>query len=376
MTHFGEQMALPCVLMRGGTSKAVFFNDAALPPPGAARDELLVRVMGAGDPLQIDGLGGSRLSTSKVAIIAPSQRADSDVDYSFVQVDVEQRRVSHAGNCGNISAAVGPYAIDEGLVPAQEPITSVRIHNVNTGAIMVARVPVFRGRARVLGNCAIAGVPGTAAEVLMDYAGAVGARTGRVLPTGDVCDLVALESGRQIEVSICDAGNPCVFVRAADVGLTGFEAPEAINTAPEQALLREIRGKCGVRLGFWDDWRADDLPGMPMLVLVAPPSQAQHCDLMTRLLYTTICHTSIAATGAICVAAAASIPGTVAHAAGVQGEPGVVRIGHPTGVTPVRVQLSAGDTTPPHFEVLGFACTARRLLAGAVFVPIDQEATA
>jgi 2-methylaconitate cis-trans-isomerase PrpF len=192
VSRFGEQLALPCVLMRGGTSKAVFFHESALPPPGATRDELLMLVMGAGDPLQIDGLGGSRLSTSKVAIIAPSRRDDADVDYSFAQVDVEQRRVLHDGNCGNISAAVGPYAIDEGLVQAQEPFTAVRIHNVNTGALMVARVPVSGGRARVLGDCTIAGVPGTAAEILMDYAGAIGSRTGHLLPTGNARDLVVL----------------------------------------------------------------------------------------------------------------------------------------------------------------------------------------
>ena len=375
MSGFGEQVALPCVLMRGGTSKAVFFHDSALPPHGAARDALLMRVMGAGDPLQIDGLGGSRLSTSKVAIIAPSARPDADVDYSFVQVDVEQRRVSHDGNCGNISAAVGPFAVDEGLVEAREPFTAVRIRNVNTGALMVARVPVADGRARVLGDCAIAGVPGTAAEVLMDYAGAVGSRTGHLLPTGKIRDRVTLEDSRQIEVSIFDAGNPCVFVRAADVRLTGFEAPASINLAQELRLLREIRGKCGQRLVFWDDWRAADLPAMPMLVLAAAPADAD-CDLMTRLLYADVCHPSIAATGAICVAAAASIPGSVAHALCVQREPGVVRVGHPTGVTPVRVQLSAADRETPHFEVLGFARTARRLMAGAVFVPHDKEVLA
>lgn len=374
MSSFGEQFTLPCVLMRGGTSKAVFFHESALPPSGAARDELLMRVMGAGDPLQIDGLGGSRLSTSKVAIIAPSRRDDADVDYTFVQVDVEQRQVFHDGNCGNISAAVGPYAVDEGLVQAKEPFTAVRIHNVNTGALMVARVPVSRGRARVLGDCAIAGVPGTAAEILMDYAGAIGSRTGHLLPTGNARDLVVLEDGRRIEVSFCDAGNPCVFVRATDVGLTGHEAPLAINAAPQQDLMREIRGKCGVRLGFWSDWRAADLPAMPMLVLVSAPANAQDCDVMTRLLYANVCHPSIAATGAICVAAAASIPGSVVHAACSQASRGVVRIGHSTGVTSVRVQLSAASQVLPQFEVLGFACTARRLMAGAVFLPIDKEA--
>jgi 2-methylaconitate isomerase len=373
MSSFGEQFTLPCVLMRGGTSKAVFFQESALPPPGAARDELLMRVMGAGDPLQIDGLGGSRLSTSKVAIIAPSRRDDADVDYSFVQVDVEQRQVFHDGNCGNISAAVGPYAIDEGLMQAKEPFTTVRIHNVNTGALMVARVPVSGGRAQVIGDCAIVGVPGTAAEVLMDYAGAIGSRTGHLLPTGTASDLVILEDGRQVEVSICDAGNPCVFVRASDVGLRGDETPAALNAAPQQCVLQEIRGKCGVRLNFWSDWRDAELPAMPMLVLVSTPANVEDCDVMTRLFYKNTCHPSIAATGAICVAAAACVPGSVVHATRSQTTSGVVRIGHPSGMTPVRVQISAAGQAQPQFDVLGFARTARRLMAGEVFLPNYME---
>ncbi|MEJ7687366.1 MAG: PrpF domain-containing protein, partial [Variovorax sp.] len=230
MTHepSPDQVAVPCVLMRGGTSKALFFHEKDVPPPGAARDRLLKRAMGTPDLLQIDGLGGSRLVTSKVAIVRRSSRADADVDYTFAQVDIERDAVGYEANCGNISSAVGPFAVDEGLIEPVEPVTTVRIYNTNTEKMLVAKVPVAGGKARVLGDCAIAGVPGTGAEILMDYSDTVGAKTGRLLPTGRVVDTVELKDGRTVEVSICDAANPCVFVSAKELGLTGSELPNAI----------------------------------------------------------------------------------------------------------------------------------------------------
>ena len=184
MSGFDEadQIAIRCTILRGGTSKGVYLLEHDIPPPGELRDRLLKRVMGSPDMLQIDGLGGSRLITSKMAIIKRSSRPDADVDYTYAQVNPERDQIVYTSNCGNISAGVGPFAIDSGLVAADAPMTAVRIHNTNTGKILVAHVPVAGGRAKVTGDFAIDGVPGTGAEIRMDYAGTVGAKTGYMLP--------------------------------------------------------------------------------------------------------------------------------------------------------------------------------------------------
>ena len=273
VTEEPEQIGVPCTILRGGTSKGVYLMEENIPPPGPERDRLLKAIMGTPDILQIDGLGGSRLITSKMAIIKRSERPDADVDYTFAQVSVERDLIMYSSNCGNISSGVGPFAIDSGLVPATAPVTVVRICNTNTGKILIAHVPVSGGRASVTGDFAIDGVPGTGAEIRMDYAATVGAKTGHMLPTGHVTDTLALEDGRSVTVSICDVANPCVFVRAEDVGLEGSELPD--HFAREGALIeriREIRGKAAERIAFTDDWRDVDRrsPSLPLFVIVLP----------------------------------------------------------------------------------------------------------
>lgn len=376
-----EQHALRAVLVRGGTSKALFFHREDVPPAGPERERLLKRLMGTPDPLQIDGLGGATLSTSKVAIVGRSERPDADIDYDFVQVEVIRDAVDIALNCGNISAAVGPFAIDEGLVAAVEPVTKVRIWNTNTNTLLVAMVPVRNGRARVDGTCTIPGVPGTGAEILMDYAASVGSRTGALLPTGHAIDTISMEAGGTIEVTLCDAANPCVFVSAEALGLRGDELPsEMAADATLMTQVAELRGKAGVALGFWPDWRATGLPAIPMLVIVAPPREhtlldgralsASDVDLCARLFFLDHCHPSLAGTGALCLAAAARVEGTVVQRvlAPAARRAEDVRLGHPSGVTPVKAVLD------PHaagirFAALGLARTARRLMAGSVYVP-------
>lgn len=376
MIAFGDQLGIPCVLMRGGTSKAAFFHARDLPPMGASRDSLLARLIGNGDPSQIDGLGGARLNTSKVAIIAPSSHADADVDYTFVQVGVDFEGVSHDGNCGNISSAVGAFAIDEQLVPTTAALTVVRIHNTNTGAVLRAQVPVAQGRAAATGECAIAGVPGKGAQVLMDYSGSVGALTGHLLPTGLVREDIVLDSGVHIEVTLCDAGNPCIFVAAPSLGMSGRETPEEVESACSQEALQELRAKAGVRMGLWADWRMDRPPVIPLLVIVSKPASHETFDVMTRLMYGTACHTSIAATGAICTAAAARVAGSVVamHSAPDEGRDvsEEFNVGHPSGATTVLARAS-GDPLNLRFDLLGFARTARRIMAGTVFVPESVE---
>lgn len=378
-----EQIATPCVLMRGGTSKALFFHEKAIPPAGVARDSFLKRAMGTPDLLQIDGVGGSRLVTSKVAIISQSKRPDADVDFLFAQVDIERDIVGYDGNCGNISSAVGPFAIDEGLVDATEPITRVRIYNVNTDKMLLAKVQVAGGKARVLGDCAIPGVPGTGAEILMDYAGTVGAKTGKLLPSSHATDSITLEDGRRIEVTICDVANPCVFFAAESVGLTGSELPIPIsgNTALIETI-GEIQGKAGQLIGMWSDWRAHHLPGLPLAVMVAAAAAfddvngetqpVDSMDLRARLVFLGKCHDSMAGTGSMCTAAASRIPGSVVNQAvgAARAAAATLRIGHPLGVMEVKVVTEAGDdAAQPRFKALGLTRTARRLMAGEVYVP-------
>ncbi|MDO8769757.1 MAG: PrpF domain-containing protein [Burkholderiaceae bacterium] len=380
-----EQTEVRCVLMRGGTSKALFFHEADVPPAGPARDRLLKRAMGTPDMMQIDGMGGSRAVTSKVAIIRRSARPDADVDYTFAQVDIDRDLVGYDGNCGNISSAVAPFSIDEGLVDAVEPLTTVRIYNTNTDKLLVSRVQVQGGKARVLGNCAIAGVPGTGAEILMDYSGTVGAKTGKLLPTGNVVDTVVLEDGRRIEVTVCDTANPCVFIAAASLGLCGSELPQAIAaSAGLIETIGEIQSKVGQQIGLYQDWRDVHLPGLPLAVLVAPPADftdmngaTQHAadmDLRARLVFIGQCHESMAGTGSMCTAAASRVPGTLVNrAVGARAAMETLRIGHPLGVMEVKVVAqTAADPAQTTFSALGLTRTARRLMAGIVYVPNDD----
>ena len=220
-----EMERIPCVIMRGGTSKAVFLLENDLPRGSAKRDAVILSVFGSPDPRQIDGLGGADPLTSKVAIIGPSQRPDADIDYTFGQVDIHTAYVDYSSNCGNISSAVGPFAITQGLVRAAEPTTVVRIYNTNTKKVFEAEVPVVNGQPAVLGDYKIHGVPGTGARIGVNLAGTVGAKTGRLLPTGNPADWIDVPDFGRLEVSMVDAGSPMVFVRAADLGLVGTESP-------------------------------------------------------------------------------------------------------------------------------------------------------
>jgi 2-methylaconitate cis-trans-isomerase PrpF len=382
--HDDEQTEIPCVLMRGGTSKALFFHESDIPPPGPARDRMLKRAMGTPDVLQIDGMGGSKLVTSKIAIIKKSQRADADVDYTFAQVDVERDLIGYDANCGNISSAVAPFSIDEALVDVTEPMTTVRIHNTNTGTILVSKVQVKNGKARVSGDCAIAGVPGTGSEILMDYTDTIGAKTGKLLPTGLRVDMIDLEDGRRIEVSIVDAATPCVFIAAHSLGLSGSELPPDISA--DRALIEtigEIQSKAGERIGLYQNWKDVHLPGLPLAVMVAPAAdyvdtnhelvKSFECDLRARLVFLGKCHDSMAGTGSMCTAAASRVPGTLVNdAVGKQAAADTLRIGHPLGVMPVKVLARQGEApTVTRFDALGMQRTARRLMSGMVYVPRD-----
>jgi 2-methylaconitate cis-trans-isomerase PrpF len=376
-----EQTGIHCVLMRGGTSKGLYFHEADLPGPGPRRDAVLLRLMGSPDVLQIDGLGGSRPITSKAALIAPSAHSGADVDYTFAQVEIDRAGVGYAGNCGNISAGVGPFAVDEGLVEAVEPVTRVRIFNTNTRALIVAEVPVRDGRARVAGDLAIPGVPGTGAEIVMNWVATIGAKTGRLLPTGRAVDVITLESGGTVRATLCDAGNACVWVLATELGWTGSELADEINAdAGLIGVVREIRGKAAVRMGLAAAWaRVDEeSPGLPMVGLVAPPAgyrtlsggsvEEKEMDLRVRLVFMNRWHESIAGSASICLAAASRLPGSVVEAVSAGRRRGELLIGHPSGITPAKVEARGGPGGVT-FDVLGFSRTARRLMDGTAYYP-------
>ena len=300
-------------------------------------------------------------------------------------MDIAGSGVGYEGNCGNISAGVGPFAIDEGLVPAQEGVTRVRIYNTNTAKVLVASVPVQDGRAMVAGDYEVPGVPGTGAEIGMNWAATVGAKTGRLLPTGRAMDMITLADGRQIAASLVDAANPCVWVRGADFGLNGAESARQVNA--DKTLLeavRDARAAASVLFGFAEDRAVADArsPGLPMLGLVSPPTdyrtingadvRADDMDVRVHLIFLGSLHESIAGTGSICLAAASRIQGSTVFGLTRQTGQDVIRIGHPSGVTPAQVRARAVSERPfVHFEELGFSRTARRLMEGKAFFPVD-----
>ena len=380
-----EQIALRCTIMRGGTSKGIFLREHELPSAGPARDLLLKRLMGTPHHMQIDGLGGSNLLTSKIAIIGPPTVPHADIDYTFAQVEITRDVVDYAGNCGNVSAAVGPFAIDEGLVTAQDGTMTVRIHNTNTGKILLAHVPVARGRARVAGDYRIPGVTAPGAEIFLDYGLTLGAKSGTILPTGRRSEPLTLEDGREIEVSICDVANPAVFVTADDMGVEGGELPDAIDGSPRLlALLREVRGKAAKCMGLARSWRSvdDESALLPFVMIVSRPAPygtidggsvaAGDMDLRVRMIFMNHCHESMAGTGSMCIAAASRVPMSIANRFTERAAGERIRIGHPSGVMDVTVRAKPANTPEGVvFEGLGFSRTARRLMDGTAYVARD-----
>jgi 2-methylaconitate cis-trans-isomerase PrpF len=377
----GDQRIRAAVI-RGGTSKGVFLFEEDLPPQGSARDAMILKIFGSPDPRQINGLGGADPLTSKVAIIGRSTRSEADVNYTVGYVGIAQASIDYQGNCGNISLAVGPFAVDEGLVALTEPITRVRIFNTNTHRILEAEVPVRNGRAVSEGDFTMDGIPGSGARIVVNFVKAAGSKTGRLLPTGSVVDLLELDDGRTVRCSIVDAATPAVFVQAGDVGLTGTELPAETQTNPRiLAIMEELRAKAAVLMKLAPN-RDNVSPAVPKVGIVCSPKNyhtstgkpvsGSECDLVARTKALAVMHKAYAVTGGICLSAAAAIEGTVVHeVADPRVKSGVVRIGHPSGVSSFLVSVSKNASGEFELVKSGTAGTARRIMEGYVYVP-DQ----
>ncbi|WP_244625624.1 PrpF domain-containing protein [Methylobacterium mesophilicum] len=313
------QCSLPAVFMRGGTSKALMLHARDLPADREAWTPLLCRAMGSPDSYgrQLDGMGGGVSSLSKVCVIAPAARPDFDVDYTFVQVAIHEARIDLAGNCGNMSSAVGPFAIDEGLVrPRPGDAATVRIFNTNTRKAIHATFPLIGGRAREKGELAIPGVAGTGAAIRLDFLDPGGATTGRLLPSGRTRDVLEVPGHGSIEASLVDAANATVFVRAADLGLTGRERPDEVDARPDLLIrLEAIRAAGSVAMGIAPDLAAAHAVRMvPFICFVSPPDDGEEGDLVIRAISNGQAHRALPLTVSLCTAAAAQIDGTVVAA--------------------------------------------------------------
>ena len=350
--------AIPATLMRGGTSKGLYFHVADLPGDRASRDRVLLAAMGSPDLRQIDGVGGAHPLTSKVAVIGPASRAGADVDYLFLQVVVDKAEVSDSQNCGNILAGVGPWAIERGLVRAGDPVTSVRIHMVNTGSIAVAHVPTPRGVVEYEGEARIDGVPGTAAAIPIDFLDVAGSSCGSLFPTGRVVDEID-----GIEVTCIDNGMPVVVIAAADLGKTGSESPEALEAdLALKARVEKIRLAVGPKMNLGDVAKKT----VPKMTLVAPATAGG--SLNTRTFIPHRVHEAIGVLGAVSVATAAATPGSVAHRIAAKPSGGRLEIEHPTGFFTVDMDVVPdGDIVKVRRSAL--LRTARKLMQGQVFVP-------
>jgi len=377
-----EMFSIRCSIVRGGTSKGIFIMANELPADPERRDRYVREIFGSPDLRQIDGLGGADVLTSKLAIIGPSTRPDADVDYTFAQVSFANEVVDYRSNCGNISAGVAPFAVDNGLVAAVEPETTVRIHQVNTGTIITARIQVRDGKACVEGTEHIDGVPVDGSPIELDFSDSAGAITGKLLPTGNVTDTITTEDGAVYTVSLVDAAIPTVFIRAEALGLSGVEKPAEIEGDPAlMAKIEEIRGRGAVMMGLLEDWResAQKSAYAPFFACVSPARsygtfdgkevEGESIDMVSRLLFMQRMHKTHPGTGTVCMGAAARIPGSVVH--DVLSERGRedrrILIGHPAGTIPVVSGLREEDGAYI-LENASILRTARLIMEGRVYL--------
>jgi probable AcnD-accessory protein PrpF len=394
MAH-SAQIKIPATYMRGGTSKGVFFRLQDLPEaaqvPGPARDSLLLRVIGSPDPYakQIDGMGGATSSTSKTVILSKSSRADHDVDYLFGQVSIDKPFVDWSGNCGNLSAAAGPFAISNGLVDASRVphngVAVVRIWQANIGKTIIAHVPITEGAVQETGDFELDGVTFPAAEVqleFMDPAAEEEGAGGSMFPTGNLVDELEVPGVGTFKATMINAGIPTIFVNASDIGYTGTELQDAINGDPE-ALNRfeAIRAYGAMRMGLIGNVdEAAKRQHTPKVAFVAAPAEyvsssgkqvtAKDADLLVRAMSMGKLHHAMMGTAAVAIGTAAAIPGTLVNLAAGGGERSAVRFGHPSGTLRVGAEAAIVDGEWSVKKAI-MSRSARVLMEGWVRVPGD-----
>jgi 2-methylaconitate cis-trans-isomerase PrpF len=373
------QAPVRAVLMRGGTSRALVFRAEDLPGDPVEQDAVLLAAMGSPDPegRQVDGVGGGHPLTSKAAIVGRSARDDADVDFTFAQVVVASPTVERQSNCGNISAAVGPFALDERMVEPREPLTRVRIFNTNTQKLIVADVPTRGGSFDPEGDYEVPGVSGRGSRIDLEYMDPGGAVTGVLLPTGNELDVLEID-GETVEVSIVDAATPAVFIRAADARVAFDQPLELLEADTELARrLERVRAHAAVAAGLaaTPEEASGRVRSVPKLVVV---DTADDVDIAVRALTMGRAHRAVQLTSGICLAAAAALPGTLvreclAREVDAAGEGARLRVGHPSGVMELRARVSQHGSGL-RLESVTASRTARRLMEGTVFVSVRPEA--
>ncbi|CZQ88447.1 prpf protein [Trichococcus palustris] len=371
---------LQCSIFRGGTSKGVFIKEEELPENKEERDQILLRIMGSPDERQIDGLGGAVSTTSKVAIISKESENDWDVNYTFAQVQIDKPFVSYAGNCGNISSAVGVFALENKMVGITSPITTVRVYNTNTKKMIHEHIPTPNGEITYEGDFAISGVPGTGSKIELEFLNPEGSFTGKLLPTGQTKDVLSIEGFGDIAVSIVDAANPLVYIKAEDIGFTGTESASDIDAKPENLeLLEKIRGEAAVKMGLINVWQegATVTPGVPKMTIIASAQDyttdsgkeiaASDYNLSMRMMSMQKAHKTIALTGALCTAAACAIPGTIPNEVlGNENVKNEIVLGHSDGTISVAMKYKNEDGKIK-IESVSSHRTARKIMTGTVY---------
>ena len=377
-----RQRKIPAAFIRGGTSKAIVFHAKDLPADRAQWDEIFISAIGSPDPYvrQLNGMGGGVSSLSKVCVVGPPSRPDADIDYTFAQVQVKEARVTYDINCGNMSSAMGPFAVDEGLLPITGDEALVRIHNTNTKKIIHARFPMDQGLSAVDGDLTIPGVSGTGAPVKLEFRDPGGAGTGKLLPTGNVIDTLEVPGLGRIKVSMVDAANACVFVSATDIGLKGTEMPDDIDASAETLKkLEAIRRAASVAMGIAPDAEAAGKKSGPLIGFVSPPQDAKlltgealkadSVDLTARMMSNGQPHGALPLTASLCIAVAARLEGSLVHAATRRSDDpeAPLRIAMPSGVLTVAssVHQHEGKWVAEQGALLR---TQRRLFDGNVYV--------
>lgn len=373
---------IPATFIRGGTSKGVFFHKRDLPEDRGLCNRIFLQIMGSPDRYQrqLDGMGGGLSSLSKVAIIEPSSRDDADIEFTFAQVAVDEPAVDYSATCGNLSSAVGPFTIDEGLIEATDGDVMVRVFNTNTRKIYHAAFPVQNGQSVEKGDFVIPGVSGSGARIRLDYLDPGGAATSSLLPSGNVRDKIHVKGLGRIEISLVDATNAVVFVRAGDLGCIGTESPVRLD-ADKQLMMRldAIRRLGGVIMKMTE--RPEDIAlANPKVAILAPASdyktlggesiRAHDHDIGIRIVSMGRTHRAVTLTGAMCLAAACKIEGTIAHSLMRHtGDKADIRIGNPSGILPVGADINQIRSNEWYVKSVRVYRTQRRLMEGYVLLP-------